>query len=331
MPGPARPSSRIPWLLSRDEQALERQLDERRYGVAKFLAHRTVDQRAVLVELLGRMTDAQLDLRPDSAERPRARSDHCDGLVAEDVGGDRTRRPVERVLPRTRNRRVVLRCREQHRVRVTNLVAERLDGERRIDLVVLIERWDPLQAVPQLDVNVTGRLLRSCAEECPVVRFGAEGAADRKDLHDYACTNVRSALSVTSFPRAGSPFGSCMFHLMSNCVRSMVVCSLKPTRVAPKWSTVGPVIVPVSVAGLVMPFSVSSPSISTSSPSRRISSETKVSSGKRSASKNSGDSRCAVRFSSFSCRLAMRAAPWSAPSVSETLKSVTSPRNAATA
>ena len=66
----------------------------------------------------------------------------------------------------------------------------------------------------------------------------------------YACeTSVRSAFSVTALASAGSPFGSGMFQFMSNWVRSTTVSSFRPRRVAPKWSTVGPVAVPVSVAG----------------------------------------------------------------------------------
>ena len=55
---------------------------------------------------------------------------------------------------------------------------------------------------------------------------------------------------MTSFESAGSPFGSGMFQLMSNSVRSTVVSSYRPTRFLPKWSTAGPLTVPVSVAGL---------------------------------------------------------------------------------
>ena len=80
---------------------------------------------------------------------------------------------------------------------------------------------------------------------------------------------------MTSFFSAGSPFGSGMFQLMSNSVRSTVVCAVMPRRVAPKWSTAGPVAVPESVAGFVMPLIVSSPSISIVSPSRVILFETK--------------------------------------------------------
>jgi hypothetical protein len=99
---------------------------------------------------------------------------------------------------------------------------------------------------------------------------------------------------VTSFASAGSPFGSGMFQFMSNAVRSTVVVRARPRRVAPKWSTAGPVAVPFRIAGRVMPLIVISPSISTSSPVRRISREVNVTSGWRSASKNSGPSTLAL-------------------------------------
>ena len=97
----------------------------------------------VVVELLVRVADRQLGLgharahraehlaelgrRPDAAERAGARADHGDGLVAERVRRERPRRPVERVLERARDRRVVLRRREEDRVRLANELAERLD------------------------------------------------------------------------------------------------------------------------------------------------------------------------------------------------------------
>jgi hypothetical protein len=121
-----------------------------------------------------------------------------------------------------------------------------------------------------------------------------------------------------------------MFHFMSKSVRSTTVSSFNPTRVAPKWSTVGPTIVPSSVAGRVIPFIVISPSIVARSPSR-ASSPLKVRTGWRSASKNSGESTCVWRFSSFSLMLSIFAEPSRCPSTSVAVKSVTSPENVATA
>ena len=92
-------------------------------------------------------------------------------------------------------------------------------------------------------------------------------------------------------PSAGSLFGSGMFQFMSNFVRSSFVCSSNPMRFAPKWSTDGPLTVPVIFAGCEMPLMVISPSISTLSPSRLMSLPEKLTTGCCSASKNSGESR----------------------------------------
>jgi hypothetical protein len=73
-----------------------------------------------------------------------------------------------------------------------------------------------------------------------------------------------------------------------------------------------------------MPLIVISPSIVALSPSR-VSSPEKLTSGCRSASKNSGESRCVRRFSSFSRMLSMRAEPASLPSASVASKSSTVP------
>src|SRR5215213_2059095 len=78
--------------------------------------------------------------------------------------------------------------------------------------------------------------------------------------------------------------------------------------------------VPRSSTGSVSPFSVSSPSIVTSSPERTISCERNESVGWRSASKNSGLCRCASRFGSFTCTLETSAEPSSAPSRSSAEK-----------
>src|SRR5437588_703698 len=60
----------------------------------------------------------QLGLCPGRAEGAGARTDHGHGLVPQHVRRDGARDPVDRVLQLTWNRRVVLRRREEHRVRV---------------------------------------------------------------------------------------------------------------------------------------------------------------------------------------------------------------------
>src|SRR5262249_53891038 len=158
------------------------------------------------------------------------------------------------------------------------------------DVVVGVVRRDLPQAGPEHELDAVGGLLRDCAEKARVVGAATQRPADREDPHYDSCaTSVRSAGRVTSLASAGSPVGSGMFQFMSKSVRSTVVDSLRPTRFLPKWSTVGPTIVPRSVAGFVMPLIVMRPSTSTWSPSRRRVSVSNRTSGCRSASKNSGD------------------------------------------
>ena len=66
---------------------------------------------------------------------------------------------------------------------------------------------------------------------------------------------------------------------------------------SPRAST-GPVTVPVILTGLVVPLIVSSPSMSSLSPSTRIAVDANESCGLRSASKKSGESRWPLRFGS---------------------------------
>ena len=232
--------------------------------LAEPVADLVVGEAALVVELLVRVADGQLDFgdpgahraehlaelggRPDAAERTGARADHCDGLVAERVRRERARAPVERVLERAGDRRVVLGRREEDGVGLAHELAERRDSRRsRHDVVVLVVRRHALQPVPENDLDALRRLLAQGAEEGRRVRSVSERAADREDAHRYAswATRVRSALRVTSLESAGSPFGSGMFQFMSNFVRSTVVCELQADAGRPKWSTAGPTIVPL--------------------------------------------------------------------------------------
>ena len=77
-----------------------------------------------------------------------------------------------------------------------------------------------------------------------------------------------------------------------------------------------------------MPLSVISPSILASPPSR-VRSPSKLTTGWRSASKNSGESRWPCRFSSFVTRLAIFAEPARRPSASVASNSLTEPVNIA--
>ena len=102
---------------------------------------------------------------------------------------------------------------------------KRCDGERLVarDVVVGVVRRDLLQPVVQLDVDAVGRGRGSAPEEIRVVGPLPEAAADREDLHRYACTSARLAVIFTSLPSAGPPPGSSLFQSMPNSRRSTVV------------------------------------------------------------------------------------------------------------
>jgi hypothetical protein len=128
---------------------------------------------------------AQLGLRPDGAEHPRARPDHRHGLVPQRARRLRARRPVDGVLQHARDRRVVFRCREQHEVGVGDRAAKPLDRRRALRaVVVLVIRWDRLEAVEDLELaavlldNLAGR-----AQQPGVVGVAAQASTDAEDLH----------------------------------------------------------------------------------------------------------------------------------------------------
>ena len=96
---------------------------------------------------------AHLGLRPDGAEQPGAGPDHRARLVPQHVLGERARGPVDRVLQRAGQRRVVLRRRDQQRVRVLDRGQELAHRFRRRVLEVLVEGGQARESVPlhQLD------------------------------------------------------------------------------------------------------------------------------------------------------------------------------------
>ena len=93
---------------------------------------------------------------------------------------------------------------------------------------------------------------------------------------------------VTSLASAVSPLGSGLFQFSPNLVRSTLASSCIPRRSPPNGSGAGSLMCPVISTGSVWPFSVSSPAIVRSSPARLISFASKLSCGKRSASKKYG-------------------------------------------
>src|SRR5215471_14376686 len=233
----------------------------------------------------------ELGLRPDGTERACAGADDQGRLAAEDARRDRPREPVDCVLQLPRNRGVVFgRC-EQEQVSRSDRLPQRCNrGRRGVALVVLVERRHRLETVPKLQLREGRQKLLRRAEELRVVRVPAQAARDPEDLHrPYASrTKYSSATSLTSFCRAGCPFGSGMFQFRPNSVRSTVVSSLTFTRSLPKASVIGSAIVPVSSTGFVVPRIVISPWTFSSSPERSTESDAKVSSGCRPTSKNSG-------------------------------------------
>ena len=157
----------------------------------------------------GREHLAQLGLRPDGAERARARADDGDRLVAQHVRRARPRDPVDRVLQLAGNRRVVLRRREEHRVGAGDGRAHPRDRRRRrLDVVVLVVRRNRLQPVPELELE--RQRCASSAVLCESRRRLPE--MPRIFIVAYAFTRYSSAVSVTSFASAGLPFGSGRFQ-----------------------------------------------------------------------------------------------------------------------
>ena len=129
---------------------------------------------------------AQLGGCPRAAERPGARADHGDRLVAKGVRGEWAGGPIERVLERARDGRVVLGCGEEDRVGLANERAEPLDGCRAGgEILVAVVRRDLPQPVPDLDLDPGRRLLAQGAEEGRVVGAATERAADRENAHPF--------------------------------------------------------------------------------------------------------------------------------------------------
>src|SRR5438105_7886408 len=182
----------------------------------------------------------ELGLRPGRAERTGAGTDHEHGLVPEHVRRDRARDPVDSILQLAGNGRVVLRCREQHRVRVCDRRIQARDALRtRMDIVVLVVRRNLLEAVVELELDVrAGGGLSRGAQQARVVRVAAKAAGDAQDPRHWRVwppgfTNCSSARMATSFASAGSPLGSGLFQSTPKSVRSMVVVRLRPMRSFP--------------------------------------------------------------------------------------------------
>ena len=114
--------------------------EERVDRLLQLLPERLVYEPTSLVEALWRVTDRnfpfhhprpdgcqdspQVRLGPDSPEGPGARADDRDRLVPERVRCEGPGDPVESVLQRARNRRVVFGRRKENRVRFADCTAQ---------------------------------------------------------------------------------------------------------------------------------------------------------------------------------------------------------------
>src|SRR5450631_362807 len=128
---------------------------------------------------------AQLGLGPDGTEHAGARADHGDRLVAQRVGGDWARKPVERILQRPWDRGVVLGGDEEHGVGVPDRLADPRDGlGSLLGVAVLVVGWDLAQPVVDLELRAVGlQQVAGVAQERRVVGVATQAAADTKDPH----------------------------------------------------------------------------------------------------------------------------------------------------
>src|SRR6266851_617194 len=192
------------------------------YDLVYLLLEVGLVQTAVLVEALACVTDgdlafgypsvdraedlAQLGLRPDGTEHAGTRADHSDRLVAQGVGGEWAREPVERVLERARDRGVVLGGDEEHGVGVPDRLADSRDGLGSfLGVVVLVVGRDVAEPVVDLELRALGlEQVAGVAQERRVVGVAAQTAADTKDPHG-ATPALTTAARRRSSPRWRGP------------------------------------------------------------------------------------------------------------------------------
>src|SRR6478735_1057639 len=275
----------------------------------------------------------QLALRPHRAERARARTDHRHRLPADRRLGDRARDPVERVLQGARDRAVVLGCRDEDRVRLSDRGLQAIDRVGCEILEVLVERRDLGETVEDDELDALGQLLRGEAEELRVVRACAEAAGDAEDRHYDSlpcCTKKSVAFRSTSSASIEPPSGSGAFHVRPTAFLSTEPSSESPSLRLPHGSATGSVIVPVRVMGARLPLISSVPSTVTSLPSRVIVPASKESSGYAAASKKSGDARCSASWSLSTSMLETCAVPLRPVSSRLASKVRNAPENGAT-
>src|SRR5205085_9733442 len=120
---------------------------------------------------------AELSLCPNRTERAGARADNGHRLVPQHVRRHRARAPVDRVLQLARNGRVVFRRREEHRVGVCDRRVQARDAyNARMDIVVLVIRWNHLETVVELELDVRAGDLDRGPQQTRVVRVATEAA-----------------------------------------------------------------------------------------------------------------------------------------------------------
>ena len=209
-------------------------------------------------------------------------------------------RPVERVLERAGDRAVVLGRHDQDGVRLGDRRAERRDGERGRVLLVLVERRQVAEPIPDGVVHAVREVRpqqAAGAGGCTTLRGGClqcRGASwptppDQLELGDE--------LDVVADGEAAGRKRRVPVEAERRPVDDRLELEAEARRCRRGAST-GPVTVPVILTGLVVPLIVSSPSMSSLSPSTRIAVELNESCGLRSASKKSGESRWPLRFGS---------------------------------
>ncbi len=162
----------------------------------------------------------------------------------------RPRRPVERVLQRTRDRGVVFRRRDQHGVCSFDLGPKRSDG---LGAGVMSRSSSyagtSVEPAPDDELDVGRAFGRGGVEQRGVVGATPEAAADRRGAASGLLTSSRCAVISTSQPRASLPSGrgSCQFR--SQLRRSTVARSSRAARESPNGSVVGGANVPPAVTG----------------------------------------------------------------------------------
>src|SRR5437763_11535201 len=176
---------------------------ERRQVEAELFEELAVEKASLRIEPLRRAADRDLRaddagagdaedsleilLRPQRAELAGARADDGDGLVVERARAHRPRCPVDRVLQSARDGAVVLRRREEDRVRLAPRLTQPAHRLGRVVAVELLgverELGEPF---PELELDALRRGLGGRPQEARVERALPQAAGNAEDPHRYA-------------------------------------------------------------------------------------------------------------------------------------------------